>query len=116
MSKIVTPSLPDEAWRHLHLGRLLGHAQRKFDARVRSLMAQDDETPLASQAALLALLPQRPGTNHLQQLISLVTSDTAYFGESEPLNTGTLARSQTLADEAIPEDISPAGRRWHSAK
>ncbi len=47
MSKIVTPSLPDEAWRHLHLGRLLGHAQRKFDARVRSLMAQDDETPLA---------------------------------------------------------------------
>ena len=47
MSKNVTPSLPDEAWRHLHLGRLLGHAQRKFDARVRSLMAQDDETPLA---------------------------------------------------------------------
>ena len=47
MSKNVTPSLPEEAWRHLHLGRLLGHAQRKFDARVRSLMAQDDETPLA---------------------------------------------------------------------
>ena len=37
----------DEAWRQTHFGRLLGHAQRKFDARVRSLMAQDDETPLA---------------------------------------------------------------------
>ncbi len=37
----------DEAWRQTHFGRLLGHALRKFDARVRSLMAQDDETPLA---------------------------------------------------------------------
>src|SRR5690606_40137756 len=37
----------DEAWRQTHLGRLLGHAMRKFDERVRSLMAQDDETPLA---------------------------------------------------------------------
>ena len=36
-----------DAWRQTHLGRLLGHAMRKFDARVRSLMAHDDETPLA---------------------------------------------------------------------
>lgn len=37
----------DEAWRQTHLGRLMGHAMRKFDERVRSLMAHDDETPLA---------------------------------------------------------------------
>nr|WP_314708542.1 MarR family winged helix-turn-helix transcriptional regulator [uncultured Comamonas sp.] len=42
-----SPVHPDEAWRQTHLGRLLGHAMRKFDERVRSLMAQDDETPLA---------------------------------------------------------------------
>ncbi len=45
---VKSPSLQaDEAWRQTHFGRLLGHALRKFDARVRSLMAQDDETPLA---------------------------------------------------------------------
>ena len=42
-----TPHTSDDAWRQTHFGRLLGHAMRKFDARVRSLMAQDDETPLA---------------------------------------------------------------------
>lgn len=36
-----------DAWRQTHLGRLLGHAMRQFDERVRSLMALDDETPLA---------------------------------------------------------------------
>lgn len=39
--------LPDDRWREAHLGRLLGHAMRRFDARVLALMAQDDEVPLA---------------------------------------------------------------------
>lgn len=47
MSVKSLPLQADEAWRQTHFGRLLGHALRKFDARVRSLMAQDDETPLA---------------------------------------------------------------------
>ena len=47
MSIYPTPFAYDDAWRHIHLGRLMGHAMRKFDERVRSLMAQDDETPLA---------------------------------------------------------------------
>ena len=42
-----SPSPLDDAWRHTHLGRLLGHAMRKFDTRVRTLMAHDEETPLA---------------------------------------------------------------------
>lgn len=36
-----------DAWRHTHLGRLLGHAMRRFDSRVRQLMVQDAAAPLA---------------------------------------------------------------------
>jgi DNA-binding MarR family transcriptional regulator len=34
-------------WRQSHLGRLLGHAMRRFDERVLELMAQHIEVPLA---------------------------------------------------------------------
>jgi DNA-binding MarR family transcriptional regulator len=37
----------DDAWRQTHLGRLLGHAMRRFDDRVLHLMAHDPEVPLA---------------------------------------------------------------------
>lgn len=37
----------EDAWRQTHLGRLLGHAMRRFDARVLQLMARDVEVPLA---------------------------------------------------------------------
>jgi hypothetical protein len=40
------PSDPD-AWRQTHLGRLLGHAMRRFDERVLELMAHDVDVPLA---------------------------------------------------------------------
>ena len=36
-----------DAWRQTHLGRLLGHAMRRFDERVLALMAHDVEVPLA---------------------------------------------------------------------
>ncbi len=36
----------DDRWRQTHLGRLLGHAMRRFDARVLQLMAHDPEVPL----------------------------------------------------------------------
>lgn len=38
---------PHDAWRQTHLGRLLGHALRRFDARVLDLMARDVDVPLA---------------------------------------------------------------------
>jgi DNA-binding MarR family transcriptional regulator len=41
------PILAEAAWRQTHLGRLLGHALRRFDDRVLTLMAQDPEVPLA---------------------------------------------------------------------
>ena len=37
----------DDSWRLTHLGRLLGHAARRFDERVLSLMARNDDVPLA---------------------------------------------------------------------
>ncbi|EGI75692.1 MarR family transcriptional regulator [Hylemonella gracilis ATCC 19624] len=37
----------DDGWRQTHLGRLLGHAMRRFDSRVQALMAHDAEVPLA---------------------------------------------------------------------
>ena len=44
---MATPSLLDDRWRQTHLGRLLGHAMRRFDARVLQLMARDVQVPLA---------------------------------------------------------------------
>ena len=38
---------PEDGWRQTHLGRLLGHAMRRFDDRVLYLMAHDAEVPLA---------------------------------------------------------------------
>jgi DNA-binding MarR family transcriptional regulator len=37
----------DDGWRITHLGRLLGHAMRRFDERVLSLMAHNIDVPLA---------------------------------------------------------------------
>ena len=44
--KHLSPS-PDENWRISHIGRLLGHAMRRFDARVLTLIAHDVQVPLA---------------------------------------------------------------------
>ncbi|MFC6281621.1 MULTISPECIES: MarR family winged helix-turn-helix transcriptional regulator [Polaromonas] len=37
----------DQSWRITHLGRLLGHALRRFDERVLTLMASNVNVPLA---------------------------------------------------------------------
>lgn len=39
--------MDDDRWRLTHLGRLLGHAARRFDERVLELMAHDVDVPLA---------------------------------------------------------------------
>ncbi len=39
--------MPDDRWRQTHLGRLLGHAMRRFDDRVLHLMAHNIDVPLA---------------------------------------------------------------------
>ena len=46
MTEAHSTQLPQD-WRPSHLGRLLGHAMRRFDTRVRLLMAQHIDVPLA---------------------------------------------------------------------
>ncbi len=41
------PAALDDRWRATHLGRLMGHALRRFDARVLELMAHAVDVPLA---------------------------------------------------------------------
>ena len=41
------PAPIDDGWRLTHLGRLLGHAARRFDERVLQLMAHNVDVPLA---------------------------------------------------------------------
>jgi len=43
----MTTAAVDNAWRVTHLGRLLGHAMRRFDERVLQLMAHNVDVPLA---------------------------------------------------------------------
>ncbi len=45
--EISAPPASTDAWRLTHLGRLLGHALRRFDARVMELMAHEVGVPLA---------------------------------------------------------------------
>ena len=47
MVKNPSVAVPDDRWRQTHLGRLLGHAMRRFDERVLALMTHDAEVPLA---------------------------------------------------------------------
>ena len=42
-----TAASADDRWRQVHLGRLMGHALRRFDARVLELMTHSAEAPLA---------------------------------------------------------------------
>ncbi len=43
----ISGSATSPGWRQIHLGRLLGHAMRRFDARVLELMTHDVDVPLA---------------------------------------------------------------------
>ena len=55
----------DDAWRQTHLGRLLGHAMRRFDERVLALMAHDVDVPLAlSNLAARAQVERRAHPHH----------------------------------------------------
>ena len=47
MPDLSFPSPAEDGWRQTHLGRLFGHAMRRFDARVLQLMAHNVEVPLA---------------------------------------------------------------------
>lgn len=47
MKSDISHKKASDGWRSTHLGRLFGHAMRRFDARVLTLMAHDVQVPLA---------------------------------------------------------------------
>lgn len=126
---VKSPSLQaDEAWRQTHFGRLLGHAQRKFDARVRSLMAQDDETPLA--LSNLAVRDKVGAAHiHITRHLSLqgdrITDLAERAGMSKQAMMDVVDQCEAwglVLREADPHDrrakrvrYTDAGREWHAA-
>ena len=128
MSKKPVPPHLDEAWRQTHLGRLIGHAMRKFDARVRSLMAQDDETPLA--LSNLALRDKVGAAHiHITRHLSLqgdrITDLAERAGMSKQAMLDLVDQCEAwglVTREPDPQDrrakrvvYTDAGREWHGA-
>ena len=118
----------DDAWRQVHLGRLIGHAMRKFDERVRSLMARDDATPLAL-SNLAARDKVAAAHIHITRHLSLqgdrITDLAERAGMSKQSMTDLVDQCEAwglVAREADPHDrrakkvvYTDTGREWHLA-
>lgn len=75
----LSPSPQD--WRQAHLGRLLGHAMRRFDARVLHLMAHNVDVPLAL-SNLAARAQVSAAHVHITRHLSLQGSRLSELAES----------------------------------
>lgn len=72
---------PPHDWRQIHLGRLLGHAMRRFDARVLYLMAHNVDVPLAL-SNLAARAQVSAAHIHITRHLSLQGSRLSELAES----------------------------------
>jgi DNA-binding MarR family transcriptional regulator len=115
----------DDGWRITHLGRLLGHASRRFDERVMYLMAHDAQAPLA-----LSNLAARGQVNaahvhvtrHLALGGSRLTDLAAKAGMTKQAMADLVNQCEAwglVAREADPRDararlvkFTPMGREW----
>lgn len=121
-------SLHAEGWRHTHLGRLLGRASARFDARVLQLMAASAEAPLALSkraeerqigAAIIHL------TRHLPLAGARVTDLAAAAGMTKQSMSalvrqcedwGLVTRSPDPHDGRVQRVLfTAAGRDWQEA-
>jgi DNA-binding MarR family transcriptional regulator len=68
-------------WRQIHLGRLLGHAMRRFDTRVLHLMAHNIDVPLAL-SNLAARAQVSAAHIHITRHLSLQGSRLSELAES----------------------------------
>lgn len=125
----IAPALADPAaWRQTHLGRLLGHAMRRFDARVLELMARDVEVPLA--LANLAARAQITAahihiTRHLALEGARLTQLAAQAGMTKQAMGDLVEQCEAwglVTREADPRDrrarlvrFTPTGRAWLAA-
>ena len=117
-----------DLWRETHLGRLLGHAMRRFDERVLQLMAASEQAPLA-----LANLAARDKvgaahihiTRHLPLEGARLTELAAWAGMSKQAMGDLVDQCVAwglVARKADPRDararrivFTPAGLDWLAA-
>ncbi len=118
----------DDSWRLTHLGRLLGHAMRRFDERVLQLMARNVEVPLA--LSNLAARSQVSAahihiTRHLALEGSRLTDLAAYAGMSKQAMGDLVDQCEAwglVLRETDPHDararrvrFTPTGLAWLQA-
>ncbi len=117
-----------DAWRTTHLGRLMGDALRRFDARVLELMAHDVEVPLAlSNLAARAQVSAAHVhiTRHLDAVGTRPTELAARAGMSKQAMGDLIAQCEAwglVTREADPYDarvrrvvFTHAGLAWQQA-
>lgn len=117
-----------DAWRTTHLGRLMGDALRRFDARVLELMAHDVEVPLAlSNLAARAQVSAAHVhiTRHLDAAGTRPTELAARAGMSKQSMGDLIAQCEAwglVTREADPHDkrarrvrFTPTGLDWLQA-
>lgn len=122
------PNAQDDAWRLTHLGRLLGHASRRFDERVLHLMAHDVEVPLAlSNLAARAQVSAAHVhiTRHLERGGSRLTDLAARAGMTKQAMGDLVTQCEAwglVVREPDPVDararrvrFTPAGLAWVDA-
>jgi len=115
-------------WRQTHLGRLLGHAARRFDARVLQLMARNVQTPLAlSNLAARAQVSAAHVhiTRHLSPAGDRLTDLAARAGMSKQAMADLVTQCQAwglVTREADVRDArarvvryTPTGLAWRAA-
>ncbi|HSV44158.1 MAG TPA: MarR family winged helix-turn-helix transcriptional regulator [Ramlibacter sp.] len=118
----------DERWRQTHLGRLLGHASRRFDERVLYLIAHNVDVPLAlSNLAARAQVGAAHVhiTRHLDLAGSRLTSLAERAGMSKQAMGDLVSQCEAwglVRREADPRDarartvcFTPTGLAWLAA-
>ena len=118
----------DDGWRITHLGRLLGHAVRRFDERVLHLMAHNIDVPLAlSNLAARAQISAAHIhiTRHLALGGSRLTDLAQSAGMTKQAMGDLVAQCEAwglVAREADPRDararlvqFTPTGLLWLAA-
>ncbi len=122
------PHAPDDGWRLTHLGRLLGHAMRRFDERVLYLMAHDVDVPLAL-SNLAARAQVGAAHVHITRHLALEGSRLTELAERAGMTKQAMGDLVTQCEawglvtrEADPHDgrarrvrFTPAGLAWLAA-
>jgi DNA-binding MarR family transcriptional regulator len=102
-------------WRQSHLGRLLGHAMRRFDERVLVLMAQHVDVPLA-----LANLAARDKVSaahiHITRHLSLEGSRLKDLAQTAGMTKQAMGDLVTQCEawglvERVPDDLDARAKR-----